>query len=219
MTASVADLRPQAERVSEYFAGPAGQECYFALLHYTERLLRSMHWCISTDDDSMPGGAQARDVVHDTVQSLLTEDPTASGYRKLPAEVGVDAALKMIVWSKVNHAAEDAENTRREDHLGVSREGRAVDHLETDAPMWEPSQANLSPQQQAHAAARCTRFIEYCRKDKVVRDMLIIIRDRGIDRPAERLAKELGIRPADVYVARKRLGTLVRQFRKATMTT
>jgi hypothetical protein len=218
MTTLPPDLRPQAERVLEYFSGALAQDRYFALLHYTERLMRSMHWCVSTDDDSMPGGAQARDVVHEAVQSLLTEDPAAPGYRKLPSNVAVEAVLKMIIWSKVNHAAEDTENTRRDDHLGVDREGQAVDHLETDAPMWEPSQAKLSPQQQAHAAARCTRFIEFCRTDKVVCDMLIIIRDRGIDRPAERLAKELGIRPAEVYIARKRLGTLVRKFRKATTT-
>ncbi|MGH7947198.1 MAG: hypothetical protein ACREF9_19660, partial [Opitutaceae bacterium] len=130
--------------------------------------------------------------------------------------VAVEAALKMIIWSKVNHAAEDFENTHRDDHKDVDREGHPIDHLETDAPMWEPAQAKLTPQQQAFVAARCTRFIEFCRKDKVVCDMLIVIRDLGIDRTAERLAKELGIKVAEVYIVRKRLGTLVRQFRKAT---
>lgn len=218
MAASLPDPRPQAERVAEYFSGTAGQDHYFALVHYTERLQRSMHWCVPTDDDSMPGGEQARDVVHETVQSLLIDDPDTPGYRCLPAKVGVEAALKMIIWSKINHAAEDFENTHRNDHQDVDREGRTVDHLETDAPMWEPSQVKLTPPQQAFVAARCTRFIEFCRKDRIVCDMLMVIRDLGIDRPAERLAKALGIKVGEVYIARKRLGTLVRQFRKATKT-
>jgi len=209
------DHRPQPERISEYFSGALAHERYFALLHYAERLIRSMHWCIPTDDDSMPGGSQARDIVHETVQAFLLEDPNAEGYRKLPAAVGVEPALKMVIWSKINHVANSAENTRRDDHVGVDKTGDAIDHLDTDAPMWEPSQAKLSAQQLAFVAARCTRFIEFCRKDKPVRDMLIIIRDHGYDRPAERLAKALSVRVGEVYVIPKRLGTLVRQFRKA----
>jgi hypothetical protein len=216
MAAPAPDHRPQADRVREYFSGPAVQDRYFGLLHYTERLHRSMHWCVPTDDDSMPGGSQARDVMHEAVQSVLQDDPGALGYRKLPATVGVEPALKMIIWSKLNHAAEDFENTHRNDHQDVDREGRQVDHLETDAPMWEPGQVKLSPQQLVFVAARCTRFIEFCRKDQVVCNLLIVIRDLGIDRPAERLAKELGIQVGEVYLARKRLGTFVRKFRKVT---
>lgn len=218
MSVSLPDPRPQAQRVAEYFTGTGGQERYFALLHHTERLLRSMHWCVPTADDSIPGGLQARDVVHETVQSLLMEDPADPGRRVLPAKVGVEPALKMIIWSKINHAADDFENTHREDHLAVDHEGTAIDHLETDAPFWDPSQAKLTPHQLTFVAARCTRFIEFCRKDTVVCNLLMVIRDLGIDRPAERLAKELGIKVGEVYIARKRLGTLLRQFRKATAT-
>ncbi|MBS0631621.1 MAG: hypothetical protein JSS11_06880 [Verrucomicrobia bacterium] len=214
MTVPLPDSRPQAERIAEHFGGAEGQDHYLVLLHYTERLVRSMHWCIATNDSSMPGGVQARDILHATVQSLLLDNPNAPGYRQLPAKVGVEPGLKMIIWSKINHAAEDTENVRRKDHKDIDREGNVIDHLETDAPMWDPGQEKLSTQQQAHVAARCTRFIEYCRKDKVVCDLLILIRDTGVDRPAERLAKELRIRVGEVYLARKRLGTLLRQFRK-----
>lgn len=218
MTVSLPDTRPQSHRITEYFSGAIGQEHYFALLHYAERLQRSMRWCVPTDDDSMPGGLQAQDIVHETVQSLLIEDSAASGYRQLPPQVGVEPALKMIIWSKISHAAEDFENTHRDDHLTVDKEGELLDHLETDALMWEPSQAKLTLQQQIFVAARCTRFIEFCKKDPTVCNMLLAIRDLGIDRPAERLAKELGIKVAEVYIARKRLGTLVRQFRKVAST-
>lgn len=217
MDAALPDHRPQADRVREYFAGAVGQERYFALLLHTERLQRSMHWCVPTDDDSMPGGEQACDVVGETVQSLLLE-PGAKGRRKLPAKVAVEAGLKMIIWSKVNHAAEGFENTHRVDHEDVDREGEPVDHLENDAAMWEPRQAKLSAAQQAQVAARCTRFIEFCRKDQVVCNMLMVIRDLGIDGPAGRLAKELGIKTGEVYIVRKRLGTFVRKFRKLTAT-
>jgi hypothetical protein len=217
MSVQPPDHRPQAERISEYFSGATGQDRYFALLHYAERLIRSMHWCVPTDDDSMPGGSQARDVVHETVQAFLVEE-AAQGYRKLPPNTAVEPALHMVIWSKVSHIADSAENTRRDDNVGMDQTGDVIDSLETDAPMWEPSQAKLSPQQQAYVAARCTRFIEFCRKDKPVCDMLMVIRDLGFDRPAERLAKALGIRVGEVYVIRKRLGTLLRQFRKATAT-
>jgi hypothetical protein len=124
----------------------------------------------------------------------------------------------MIVWSKVNHEVEGFENTHRTEHQDVDREGELVDHLETDAPMWEPREAKLSAQQLTFVAARCMRFIEFCRKDQAVCNMLMVIRDLGIDRPAERLAKELGIKAAEVYIVRKRLGTFVRKFKKLTAT-
>lgn len=216
MAASAPDQCSQADRVREYFSGPAEQDRYFGLLYYTERLQRSMHWCVPTDDDSIPGGMQARDVMHEAVQSLLLEDPNAPGRRTLPATVAVEPALKMIIWSKLNHAAEDFENTHRNDHQDVDREGQPVNHLETDAPMWEPGQAKLSAQQQVFVAARCTRFIEFCRKDQAVCNMLMVIRDLGVDRPASRLAKELGLQVGEVYLVRKRLGTFVRKFRKVT---
>jgi hypothetical protein len=214
MSAAPPDPRPQTERITEYFSGGQAEERYLNLLHYTERQLRSMFWCISTADDSIPGGLQARDMLNETVKSLFLE-PGAEGFRALPAHVPVEAALKMVVWSKVSHAAEKSENIHRAEPVGVNREGEEVDRLETDAPMWEPSHAKLSPQQLAHLAARCAGFVEFCRTDKTVYDMLVIVRDRGIDGPADRLARELGIRLAEVYTARKRLGTLLRQYRKA----
>ncbi|MEO5961001.1 MAG: hypothetical protein ABIR80_17990 [Opitutaceae bacterium] len=215
MAVQLPDNRSQGQRISEYFSGGTAQERYFALLHFAERLIRSMHWCVPTSDDSMPGGGQARDVVQETVQAYLLDDPKAEGYRKLPANVAVEAALHMVIRSKINHVAEGAENIRREDHVGVDQTGEAADHLETDAVFWEPNQAKLSSHQEAFLAARCTRFIEFCRKDKPVCDMLIVIRDQGFDRPAERLAKALSVRVGEVYLVRKRLGTLLRQYLKA----
>lgn len=214
MAVQLPDDRPQAQRIAEYFSSAGGQDRYFALLHYAERLIRSMHWCVPTDDDSMPGGAQARDVVHESVQAYLIEDPKADGYRKLPPDVVVEAALHMVIRSKVSHIAQGTENTNREDRVGIDKTGDAVDHLETDAVFWESGETKLSPQQEAFIAARCMRFIEFCRKDKPVCDMLIVIRDQGFDSPAERLARALGVRVGEVYLIRKRLGTLLRQYRE-----
>lgn len=109
------------------------------------------------------------------------------------------------------------ENCRWADHLGTDQEGETVDRLDSATPFWDPTNANLSPEELALAAARCARFIEYTKKDKIVCSMLILIRDCGIDKPAERIAKELGIRLVEVYLARKRLGTLVRKFGQSTV--
>ncbi len=211
--AATSDPLPQAQRVTTYFAPPDGERRYYELLHYTERLVRSKHWCMPTEDDTIPGGMHARDIVHETYQAL-TKEPGQPGFRKLPDNVEVEPALKMDIWSMVSHAVESYENTHRADRVDHDHEGKPLDRLDTDAPFWDPSQAKLTPLQQAHVAARCTRFIEFTKKDSVVCNMLMVIRDQGFDRPAERLAKALGIKVPEVYTARKRLGTLLRQFRK-----
>ena len=210
------DDRPPADRINEYFAGEAGRQRYLKLLHYTERKVRSMHWCIPTADDSMPGGKQACDIMHETLQFLQSKaPPEKGGHNYLPPDIEVEVAFKKVICREINHAAESFENATRNDNVGVDREGEEIDHLESDAPFWEPAQTKLSPQQIAHIAARCERFVEFSRKDRDVCNMLIIIRDRGIDGPAERMAKELGIRITEVYAARRRLGSLLRKFGKS----
>lgn len=207
----------QVRRVNEYFADASGQARYLTLVHFAERQIRCMHWCVSTTDGSMPGGQLACDVVQETLVAVLMETPGAAGRREIPDDVDVERGLKRIIESKINHAAESFENRRRADHLGTDQEGETVDRLDSATPFWDPTNANLSPEELALAAARCARFIEYTKKDKIVCNMLILIRDCGIDKPAERIAKELGIRLVEVYLARKRLGTLVRKFGQSTV--
>ena len=212
MTAAPQDPQHQVRRVRDYFAGAQGKERYLALLSLTERQVRSMHWCVATSDGSIPGGQRACDIVNETVQAVLQEERDAPGRREIPNDIDVEPGLKEIIFSKLNHAAEGFENRRRADHLAVDKKGEKVDHLDSAVPFWDPSTANLTPEELALATARCTRFIEFAKKDKIVCAMLMLIRDQGIDRPAERIAKELGIKLLEVYTARKRLGTLVRKF-------
>ena len=146
-----------------------------------------MSWCISTDDGSMPGGQQAIDVVHDAIRFLQSKAPEEKGGGNyLPANVSVAAAIWMVIKRTVGHEADGFENANRSDYLTVDREGEQVDLLESDVPFWDPAMAKLSTQQLVHAAARCERFIEFVHKDRDVCNMLILIRDRGIDGPAGR---------------------------------
>lgn len=202
----------QIRRIYEYFEHAQGSDRYLALLYFAERHIRSLHWCVGTSDASMPGGQKACDVVQETLEAVLVETAGAPGRREIPDGVDVEFGLKRIIESKINHAAESFENRHRSDHLGTDAAGEAVDYLDSATPFWDPATANLSPEELALAAARCARFIEYASRDKTVCAMLILIRDRGIDKPAERIAKELGVGLVDVYLARKRLGTLVRKF-------
>jgi hypothetical protein len=209
------DPQQQIARVREYFAGEAGKDRYLALLGFTERQIRAMRWCVATDDGSIPGGRQANDIVNGVVQALLLENPDADGRREIPPHIAFDYGIKTIIDSELNHAAVSFENRRRQDPETTDREGKPVDLLDSPVPFWDPSSANLTPEQTALAAARSTRFIEFAKRDKIVCAMLMLIRDQGIDRPAERIAKELGIKVPEVYAARKRLGTLVRKFGKS----
>ncbi|MDI1343458.1 MAG: hypothetical protein PSV22_05065, partial [Pseudolabrys sp.] len=69
MTAAPQDPKHQVRRVKDYFAGAQGKERYLALLLFTERQVRSMHWCVATSDASIPGGQRACDIVNETVQA------------------------------------------------------------------------------------------------------------------------------------------------------
>jgi len=171
-----------------------------------------MRWCIATSDGSIPGGRKADDVVNEALQSVLIEDRDAEGRREIPDAVDLERGLKLIIHSILNHAAEGFENRHRIDPSAVDAEGEELDLLDSSIPFWDPSNANLSPEEIATAAARCTRFIEFSKHDKIVCGMLMLIRDEGIDKPAELIAKRLGIKVVDVFSARKRLATLVRKF-------
>jgi len=214
MTKATQDPQHQVRRVKEYFSGTQGHERYLALVQFAERNLRSMHWCIATSDGSIPGGSVACDIVHETVQAVLREERGADGRREIPDDIDIERGLKWIIDSKLNHAAESFENRHRADPVATDEEGEEFDRLDSAVPFWDASNANLTVAELAEAAARCTRFIEFAKRDKIVCAMLMYIRDTGIDRPAERLAKALGIKVPEVFAARKRLGTLVRKFGK-----
>jgi hypothetical protein len=202
----------QVQRVRDYFDGPNGKDRYLALVAFAHRTIQSMRWCIATSDDSIPGGRKADDIVNEALKSVLLADRSAEGRRQIPDAVELGHGLRTIVLSILNHAAEGFENRHRVDPVAVGADGEEQDLLDTSVPFWDPSNANLTPEELVAASSRCVRFIEFSKRDKIVCAMLMLIRDEGIDRPAELIAKRLSIKVMDVFAARKRLATLVRKF-------
>lgn len=69
----------------------------------------------------------------------------------------------------------------------------------------------MSAEDKAAARARCDEFISLAKKrDKEVYEILVLIRDEGVDKSAE-IAKRLHMPVGNVYLARKRLGAMLRK--------
>lgn len=72
----------------------------------------------------------------------------------------------------------------------------------------------MTPQQREEATSRLDAFIAFTKSDRVVYGMLLLIRDEDLGKPASLIAERLGITEAEVFVARKRLATLVGRYTK-----
>ncbi|HEY0862629.1 MAG TPA: hypothetical protein VGD97_00870 [Lacunisphaera sp.] len=197
------------QRVEAFFKAPEGKQRYFDLLLEIERMIHTKHWCVSTADRCAPGGQAAVDLFGRIYMSVM------SGVRTFAADVSVDVAFRCIARSLANHLATGYENTHRSDHVSEDKFGREVDLLDTSTPYWDPRTEKFTPEQLAQSSARATRFIEFCKKDKNLVAMLMLIRDEGIDRPAKTIAKRIGISEGEVYNTRRRLATALRKFERA----
>lgn len=213
MSFTTPDADRQPDRINAYFSSPTGKEDYAALLEFAEREIRLHRWCIRIQDKSMPGGRTAADVLNGVLHAVLA-DPGDKLRRNIPDDVEIGHGLKCIIESKINHASKSFENRHRQDNVGINPQGEPVDRLDTATPFWDPLTASIPDDELAAMGADCARFIEFAKKDKNVYGMLVLIRDRGIDKPVERIAKELGLKITDVFLARKRLRTLVRKFQR-----
>lgn len=172
-------------------------------------MIRAKHWCVSTADHAAPGGQVAVDLFGRVYAAIL------SGARSFNAEVQVDIGFRQIARSLINHLATGFENTHRSDHVSENKFGETVDLLDSATPYWDPSADNFTPEQLAESSARATRFIEFCKKDKNLVAMLMLIRDEGIDRPAKKIAKLIGISEIEVNNTRRRMATALRKFERA----
>lgn len=197
------------QRVKAFFEAADGKQRHSQLLFEIERMIRTKHWCVSTADRSAPGGQAAVDVFGRVYEAIM------SGARTFGPDVPVDIAIRNIARSLINHLATGFENTHRSDHVNEDKFGNKVDLLDTSTPYWDPLAESLTPDQLAEAGSRATRFIEFCRKDKNLVAMLMLIRDEGIDRPARTIAKRIGISETEVYNTRRRLATALRKFERA----
>ena len=197
-----------ASRVREFFGGAGGKRHYIEVLGIAERMIRTKHWCVATHDRSAPGGKTAVDLVGKVVESLL------SGKSSFGDDIAVEPALYQLMRRAINRLATSYENTHRDDSVGTNDEGARIDRLESATPFWDPTNENLSPEELQIAGARCTRFIEFCRKDKNLVAMLLLIRDTGMDQDAKKIGAALNVSVMEVYNIRKRLGNAVRRFER-----
>jgi len=206
----------QARRVLDYFAGSDAQERHERLVGYASKEIKRRRWCIKTQDNCAVGGKQAEDIVSEAVNSLLS-DQGAKGRRCLPDHVEVEYGLQEIICSKISHLSESAENRLRDDiqqHDPETGENREIDSA---TPFWEPSpDSELEVEEKTILRGRCNRFIEFVdgKGDKTVHAMLLLIKNEGIDKPAEKIASHLKIDVTQVFTARKRMKTLRKQFEK-----
>lgn len=197
----------QVRRLCAFFNEHDGPACLEEFIAFTERRIRRGAWCIKRADGSLPGGRLAEDLVHTVIQAILTP-PGTKGYRRIPDDVAIDVAMRLIIRSCINHALLSGENTTRIE-LPESDDGTLFEGTE---PFWSPCEEHLSEEDKVHAFARCEAFIALVKKrNQLVHDMLILLRDEGIEKPAV-VAKRLSRPIADIYLARRQLGTLIRTF-------
>jgi hypothetical protein len=162
----------------------------------------------------LPNKKSGGDVLNDMI--VLTTSPDENGElrRKIPATVPVDVAIRQEIWSVVSNALKTAETKNRSESIIQGEDGEDRDLL-TDATTsyWAPNGDRLSADQVEKARARCDAFIEFARTDAFVYEVLVLIRDESISKPAE-IAERFKVPVEEVYAAKKRTETLMRKFKK-----
>lgn len=199
----------QERRVCDFFDGPDGPARLEELIFFAERRIRRGGWCIKRADGSIPGGKLAEDVVHTVIEAIL-RPPGSRGFRRVPDTVPIDVAIRQIIRSYVSHALLSAENVTRVE-LPETDDGTIFEGAE---PFWSAYEDDATDDDKKHAAARCDAFLALAKKrNQDVYDMLVLLRDEGIDKPAL-ISKRLNLPVEKVYLARRQLATLILKFGK-----
>jgi len=204
----------QSRRIFEYFRGADSRAHYEDLVHYAEWQVRRTSWSCGSNDPRLSNGQSGEDVLHEVVLDTTTIDGSGNCRRRIPAEIPLEVALRKIVLSKISHTFEASESKLRKDSVTVMPDGENLDAIETDQPFWPPEGDRLSAAAEAQARDRSEKFIEFVRSDRVVHGMLVLLRDEDLDKPAETVAARLGVVVSEIYIARKRLATLVKKFQE-----
>jgi len=210
MPAQSKEAKEQIERIADFFAGPTGRTNYDRLQHYAEwnsgRFRMQAGW----------SGRSGEDFLQEAVSNCLTVSETGHCVRNIPPGITMMKGLKDIIWSLINHAFE-SQGFRMVRALPTSPEGSTDEKkavFEPSKNFWEPDGDRLTPQQREDATTRLDAFIAFTKSDRIVHGMLLLVRDEDLDKPATLIAKRLGITEIEVFVARKRLTTLVGRYTK-----
>lgn len=210
ITCLMHEIDLQIERVAAFLEGDSGRLNYGQLVHFAHGQVMRCTW-YTRKGATMPGGMSAEDLVGDTLRQVLVSDPNDENRRRIPPEVEVGKALRMIIRSKLSSLANSAENrsAMREVELESPEEPQAI--WDRISPTGAPDEI-VSNDDRAHAAARADAFIDFVASDNLVHSMLVLIRDEGLDKPAEAVARRLDVSVNDIYTAKRRMKTALHAF-------
>jgi hypothetical protein len=200
----------QVQRVTEFFNGPTAREDYERLRHFAEIYTRRYERLCSYHSRT------GEDFLHDAVTSCLTIKEDGTCLRNIPPAVPLVAAFTEIIKSKIGHAFTSLNSVTRGKIPDFDDDAVAgpKPSFEPQKPFWESENDRLSNEEREVAASRFESLIAFAKPDRLVHGMLVLIRDENLDKPASLIAERLGVTEPDIYVARKRLATLVERFSK-----
>jgi hypothetical protein len=210
MPIATPEAQAQIHRLTEYLSGGSAQANYERLRHYAEtktrRYILRSRWTSHSGEEFL----------HEAVRSCLTLRDDGRCERQIPTDVPLVAALKQIIKSKVEHAFQSVAFRRRGRPPTVTDESTGELKLvsEPTEQVWSAEGDRMTRQEREDAAKRIDGLIAFAQTDRVVHGMLLLVRDENLDKPATLVAERLGVSTDEVYVARKRLATLVGKYLK-----
>lgn len=198
----------QIEIISDFFGGDAGRTNYDRLVLFAAKkvaLGRSF---------SRRHAQDPRDYVNEAIGRCL---PDSSGIcrRSLDKSAPVAALLRRIVVSLISHDL-FPKGARRSSH-------GEFDYKEVDGEPVESSADDFSTSMWADGATAdlgrsldCAQvaksFVEYVRQDDEVHRIVKLSVEQNIEEPADLVARMVGLKVEEVYVAKKRLQRLFCRF-------
>lgn len=198
----------QINRITDYFSGPSGRTNYNRLLYIAES--------VSARFKMISGWAtrSGADFLNEAVSTCLSVGEDGECVRVVPLNVPVDATLIMIVRSLVNRAyiSKDRRSAGELPTAAASAgSGDAID-FEPHEMMWDGEGDRMTPEERQDALDRFDDFVDFAKPDRVVHGMLLLIKNEGLDKPADLIARRLGVTEIEIYQARKRLASAVGRY-------
>ncbi len=204
------EVEIQIARVAVYFEGQQGRENYARLVHFATGQVTRYIW-YSRRGSTMPGGMSAEDIVGELLKQVLSTGGPGDGRRKLPSDVDVGKALRMIVRSKLSSLSLSAENRASMREVELEDPDNTESIWERMLP-WETTDELAADEDRAEALKRSAAFIDFVADDHLLHSMLVLIRDEGLDKPAEAVARRLDVNVNAIYTANRRLKSALRSF-------
>jgi Trp operon repressor len=186
-----------------------GPEPLAKLVDYATAQLRARTW-MGVFGGPLPGGKEAMDIVHGIIMPLLKSD-TPIGPTK---DIGVEAWLMGRVRSTISNLVRSYENKRR-NRRGTNDGDEEVVEDEMDSYAGVERGTSTVEQQELEAELEplLLDFLTFIESDPTLTKLMECLIDGETKR--EVIAQKLGISPAEVTNATKRLDRKKSEFAKA----